>query len=132
MHWAKYLSTKQRSKKEIRSHLKEKGFDQTVVTATLNYLKSLNYVNDKELTISYAKYRKNFKKEGKLRIEKELLLRGLSSEDISYALKLLFQENEELDLAKSITQKFLFQKLLYLCFKIPYKNLKSLQKYKQL
>ncbi len=103
----KYLARKPRSKREAERYLIQKGVEQTTIKDALEYLENLNYIDDKQLAVNYAEYRKNFKKEGKLRIEKELMQRGLSPENISYALTTLFQENEELDLAKSFSEKFL-------------------------
>lgn len=105
----KYLARKSRSVREIEIYLIQKGFHKTIVEDTLKYLEKLNYTNDKKLAIGYAEYRKNFKKEGKLRIENELIKRGISSENASNAIASLFQENEELNLAKLFVEKFLSQ-----------------------
>jgi len=105
----KYLARKPRSVKEIEIYLTQKCFDKTTVGNTLEYLENLGYLNDKKLALSFAEYRKNFKKEGKLRIENELIRRGISSENASQALMNLFQENEELNLAKLFAEKFLSQ-----------------------
>jgi regulatory protein len=105
----KYLARKPRSVKEIEIYLTQKCFDKTAIENTLEYLENLDYLNDKKLALSYAEHRKNFKKEGKLRIENELIRRGISSENASQALIALFQENEELNLAKLFAEKFLSQ-----------------------
>ncbi len=105
----KYLARKARSEKEIINYLIQKGFDQTSIEDTLRYLVNFDYINDKKLALSYAEYRKNFKKEGKLRIERELTLRGLSIKNTSYALATLFQEKEEQDQAQSFAEKLLNQ-----------------------
>ncbi len=105
----KYLARKPRSVKEIEIYLTQKFFDKTAIESTLEYLENLDYLNDKKLALSYAEYRKSFKKEGNLRIEKELIRRGISTENVSQALNVLFQEGEELILAKSIAEKLSIQ-----------------------
>jgi regulatory protein len=105
----KYLTRQARSRKETLDYLIRKGFDKTVSENILEYLENLNYIDDQKLAAHYADYRKNFKKEGKIRIEQELFRKGISIEVISGVIEHLFKENEELILAKSFAKKFLLK-----------------------
>ena len=105
----KYLTRQARSRKETLNYLIRKGFDKTVSENILEYLENLNYIDDQKLATHYADYRKNSKKEGKLRIEQELFRKGISIEIISGVIENLFEESEELNLAKSFAKKFLLK-----------------------
>lgn len=101
----RYLAYRNRSSHEVREHLSKKGFPPPIVENTVDYLKSLNYLNDKNFAQSWGRSRTQTKKIGKQRLRHELLTKGLESEIVKDALQSIYSEIDELQLARDCVQK---------------------------
>ena len=101
----KCLSYRNRSANEVRERLVKKGFSLPIVQATLDYLKKLNYINDEHFALSWGQSRTQTKKLGKQRIKQELLAKGLEPEMVASAIKHIYSEVDELQLARDCAKK---------------------------
>ena len=68
----KYLSYRDRSKKEVALYLKKKGHAPPVIQATLHELEKLNYINDNRFAMEWGLWRVEVKRFGKKRLQHEL------------------------------------------------------------
>lgn len=82
----KYLGYRQRSNKEIVDKLKEKGFDDSIINYTLNFLKEYNLIDDLEFAKSFVKDKSILNKYGPEKIRYELYNKGIPKDIIDRAL----------------------------------------------
>ncbi|MEK6545135.1 MAG: RecX family transcriptional regulator, partial [Nitrospinota bacterium] len=68
----RFLSYRPRSKKEIENKLIEKKISRNTITNILNFLEENNYINDKNFSINWIKYRLENKPMGRAFLEYEL------------------------------------------------------------
>lgn len=80
-----YLSYKMRSEKEIREHLKQKDYE--MIDPVIEKLKKHQYINDKEYGKSFVRTSFQLKNEGPKKIERKLVEKGLSNEEILTGLE---------------------------------------------
>lgn len=81
----KYLSSRPRTCKEMEKRLLSKGFEKDEITETVEELKELGYLNDREYAVMYLNYGFTKNKGIKL-IKYELFEKGVSGEDIDNAI----------------------------------------------
>lgn len=95
------LSYRQRSIKELREKLKEKGYDSLFIEKAIDYCSEQNYLNDEEFSISYIKDKQYLNKLGSKRIKYELINKGVSKDIIDEVLQVNpeYEFNIALDLA---------------------------------
>lgn len=95
------LSYRQRSIKELREKLREKGYDNLFIEKAIDYCKEQNYLNDEEFSISYIKDKQYLNKLGSKRIKYELINKGVSKDIIEEVLQVNpeYEFNIALDLA---------------------------------
>ncbi len=77
---AYYLTFKDRTEKEIKDKLKEKGYSSQDIDESIARLKEYGYLNDENYTLSYIKSNKN--KKGIRLISMELAKKGISKDTI--------------------------------------------------
>ena len=97
----RFLTYRQRSKKEIINKLKEKGFSENIIENTLAYLKEYNLIDDLEFARSFVNDKINLNKFGPERIKYELYRKGISPEIIEEVLA----EDEEYDRGLVLARK---------------------------
>lgn len=71
------LSFKPRSINEIRTKLKEKGYDDELIENSIEFLTKYGYLNDYEFAKALVKDKQNFKKAGKKLLQQELYKKGI-------------------------------------------------------
>lgn len=98
-----FLSYRQRTEKEIRNKLKEKGYENNYIERAIVYCKDQNYINDETFAISFIKDKINLNKLGSHRIKRELILKGVDEEIIENVL--LENEDDEYERALEIATK---------------------------
>ena len=89
------LKYRERSRFEIRSRLKDKGYSSGVIEQTINYLEENNYINDESFVAAFVVYSQD-KGWGPRRIDFNLKKLGVSAELREKALKAAagnYQEN---------------------------------------
>ena len=101
----RYLVYRDRSRHEIICYLKRKNFPANVVHDTLVFLEENDYINDKRFAIQFGKSRIENKKLGKLRLERELDIKGIEKKVATEALNLLYEEYDEMEIAISCAKK---------------------------
>lgn len=103
----KRLVYRERSRKEIADHLKKKDIPPQVISRTLDELTALNYVNDERFALNWCRSRVENKKFGKFRVRQELMEKGLEPEVAENALREIYQDVDEYQLAEVCAEKHL-------------------------
>ncbi|MDD4363117.1 MAG: RecX family transcriptional regulator [Atribacterota bacterium] len=99
----RYLSYRQRSEQEMINKLKNKKYSDEVITDIIQWLKDLNYINDKEFAISWIKDRLLNKPMGILKIRSELLKKGITYDIITDTICYFFENvDDEIELANKM------------------------------
>ena len=101
----KYLSYKDRSKWEINQYLEKKKHSHLVIQQTLEYLESLDYVDDQRFALQWGQFNINKKKLGRNRLYLELLNKGIDREILENIMSTLYENNPEIELAKECASK---------------------------
>ena len=97
----RYLAYKDRSRYEIACYLKGKGFSANTADETLVFLENNDYINDQHFAMQFGRSRVENKKIGRLRLERELRIKGIEKETITKTLSSLYEEYDERELAMS-------------------------------
>lgn len=100
----KYLSSRDRTAAEIKKHLGEKGFTIDEINETVVFLSECNLINDKEYCRRYINYGIE-KGRGPLRLEKELLDKGVLSDTVNNCLSSEYDSSREHQIALEQAQK---------------------------
>lgn len=94
-----------KTKKQLRTYLKDKGYSFRIIDYVLEKLTEYNYINDENYAKIYVRSVKH--KYGKLKIINELKMKGVSERDINEAL-IDFEPEDEVVL--NLAQKYLKNK----------------------
>ncbi len=86
------LNTRFKTKHELKTYLKEKGFDEFVIDETIEKLIEYKYINDEHYVEAYINSNKD--KKSKKVIELDLLKKGVSQKTIDLAIENLESESE--------------------------------------
>ncbi|MGO1469724.1 MAG: regulatory protein RecX [Tissierella sp.] len=86
-----FLSYRQRSEKEVKDKLKQKGYEKDYIEVAISFCKKHNYIDDEAFAVSFVKDKINLNKLGSYRLKRELMLKGISDDIINNVLT----ENEE-------------------------------------
>ena len=106
----RHLEHRSRTVKEMRTHLKQKGFDEADIEELLDELKEHNYLNDVEYGVLFIEYCRR-KLRGSRRIRMELFDRGVCEDDVREAFARYAQdrdvdlEEEEYRTARAAAEK---------------------------
>ena len=87
------ITHKDRTEKEMREKLRQKGYDENIIEDELAFLKDYGYINDEEYARRFINDAQNLKKWGKIRIARELLRRGIEREIADIAIENAFVED---------------------------------------
>lgn len=91
----KYVAYRDRSKKEVATHLTKKEFSEDIVTRTMEELTSLGYIDDDRFSVNWGNLRANNKKFGKNRVLKELLEKGVDLQVAEQAVEKIYLNIDE-------------------------------------
>ncbi len=94
----KYCAYQERCHKEVRSKLKEMKMIPQAVDAIIVHLIEHNYLNEERFACAFVRGKFRIKKWGKLRLERELKMREISS----YSIKKAFEEIDESEYLKTL------------------------------
>ena len=97
------LSARMRSKSEIQTYLKSKGFFPTTIESTISKLEEYNYINDKEFATQFVRSYPNL---GQMAIKQKLIQKGVPQNIISSLLSSI-DLDQELQKAETIAKKYL-------------------------
>ncbi len=101
----KFLGYRARTEEQVRLKLTQLGFPQTAVEATLERLRSLNFLNDETFARDWAVTRATNHGYGLQRIARELRQKGIPESLMGPILQETFAEQGELERAKSLLEK---------------------------
>ena len=100
----RYLSYRDRSTHEVKTHLLKKEISCDTVEEVLEDLKRLNYLNDARFAEQWGQARQQNKLVGKFRLRQELLQKGLEPDLVENTLEGLYDAGNELELAQACAQ----------------------------
>ena len=110
-----YLARRQHSKSEIKTKLRQKKFDKTLVELILDELEQNYYVDDRSFAKLFTDEKVKAKNWGKNKIKSELIKRGVSSKIIAEVIEEKFSNDLEiesgLELARKKLKKLINRKL---------------------
>lgn len=89
-----FLEHRERSTREVREHLKAKGFSADEITETLEYLSELHYLDEGRYCSNLIRYGMS-KGKGPLRLQQELKEKGVGTEYYQSALEEAFGDGAE-------------------------------------
>jgi regulatory protein len=101
----RYLTIRPRSRKELADKLQDKEFSDTIITAVLEHVTRLGYLDDGKFAAQWAASRVRSRGFGRRRIEQELRIKGISSDIIKKTLNTLFVDAPEAETARKEADK---------------------------
>lgn len=102
----RFLSYRPRSKKEVERKLKEKKISGENISNIISLLERNNYLNDREFTLNWVKYRMENRPGGRRSLEYELREKGIDSEIIKESLDEVYTgEFDEYEVAVRLAEK---------------------------
>ena len=100
------ITIKDRTEKEIRGKLSEKGFEENIIEDEIAFLKDYGYIDDASYVKHITNDAINLKKWGKLRIRTELFKRGIDRETVDNTLADAFFEDCTDKIAQQLESRF--------------------------
>ena len=101
------LSYRERTIKEIEDRLRKKNFDEKVIKEVVDYLLENDYLNEERFAEMWIRSRKKHHPRGRKLIYKELKKKGVNQKIINTALDQYLSNQEELEMAKYLMDKWL-------------------------
>ena len=101
----RYLSVRVRSVKEVRDYLAKKGMDEGLSGGVIQRLERAGLLNDRDFAAAWVADRQLLRPRSRRRLEQELMMKGVSSEDIGVVMGELGQEDELQSLMAVIEKK---------------------------
>jgi regulatory protein len=102
----KVIEFKDRTEKEIREKLTQKGYDENITEDEIAFLKDYGFINDLRYAQRFVSDAINLKKWGKARIRAELLRKGVDREIIDNAVEDAFMDIDDDRLLKEMQRRF--------------------------
>lgn len=81
-----FLSYRQRSEKEIRGKLREKGYEENYIERAISFCKKETYIDDEAFATSFVRDKINLNNFGSYRLRNELSLKGVDSDIVERVL----------------------------------------------
>lgn len=94
-----------KTEKQIRTKMKDKGFEETYIDKTIDMLKDYKYIDDTLYTKNYISDSVNFTKSGKNKIKTKLYQKGVDSETIKEMIDELVDDEQQFNAALEIGAK---------------------------
>ncbi|MDF2961757.1 MAG: RecX family transcriptional regulator [Paenibacillus sp.] len=88
------LASRLRSEHELKLRLKQKGYEDQLITDTLDRLKKEKYIDDRLLAELLTKQRISSQKKGRNWVKQELKQKGLKQEQINHAIEQIDEDVE--------------------------------------
>lgn len=98
------LEVRERSENEIVSRLKQREYDDLIISSVLTKLKAWDLLDDGHFSKSWVESRSRLLPAGKHRLRSELIQKGIARETIDEAVEAI-SEGDEIDLARRALQK---------------------------
>ncbi len=91
----RFLSYRQRSKKELIDKLKEKKFSDKAIEDVVQGLEEYNYINDADFAFNWAESRVRTRRIGPIILRSELLKKGISKDIVDKTIKEIYNKYNE-------------------------------------
>jgi regulatory protein len=101
----RFLAYRPRSEAEVLSHLVGRGYSTAIAEATLERLRSLNYINDERFARNWARSRFHSRGYGPKKIAQELKIRGIGESLIRQVIRENLSPGDEAEKAKRLLEK---------------------------
>ncbi len=102
----KLITFRDRTQKELRDKLTQKGYDENTVEDVIAFLEEYGYINDFKYSQHFINDCVNLKKWGKIRIRSELLKRGVKRDVFESILEETFADGSDDALINQIQTRF--------------------------
>lgn len=89
------IEFRDRTEKELRDKLSEKGYDENTIEDEIEFLKNYGYINDARYAERFTADAINLKKWGKIRIRTELSRKGIARETVDNTIEDVFAEIDD-------------------------------------
>ena len=103
----KLLSYRERTIKEIEDRLSKKDFEANVIKAVVDFLLEKDYLNEERFSEMWIRSRKKHHPRGRKLIYKELKNKGVNQRLINNALNEHLSNQEEIEMAEYLKDKWL-------------------------
>lgn len=103
----RFLARRPRTEKEVRDKLREKEFADAEITATIEHLRTLGFLNDEEFARTYIAHQLAMRPKGKLALRQHLLMLGIKKETVDAVLGEVLPDSRQEDAARTAAQAFL-------------------------
>ena len=100
-----YLAHKPRTEEEVRRKLRKQDLGRRVINEVVDRLYELDYLDDEQYAADYAHNRFSNKGYGPIRIERELIKRGIDRHLAERAVAEFFEEESEIEMAREQAKK---------------------------
>jgi len=100
-----FLSYRDRSEKEIRTKLKEVGYEENIIDWVIVELKRLKLIDDERFAHNYAQTRMITRPMGKYFLQRELQKKGIEAELIEQTIEKVYQEKDQFSVALELAQQ---------------------------
>ncbi|HYY25940.1 MAG TPA: regulatory protein RecX [Candidatus Udaeobacter sp.] len=101
----RFLAYRPRSEAEVMTYLAARGYPTALAEATLEKLRSLNYLNDESFARNWARAQSESPGYGPKRIEQELGAKGITQALARAVVRETFGEGGEREKARSLLEK---------------------------
>ncbi|MEK6742516.1 MAG: regulatory protein RecX [Nitrospirota bacterium] len=101
----RYLTIRPRSRKELEDKLQDREFPDPIITAVLEHVTRLGYLDDAKFAAQWAAARVRSRGFGRRRLEQELRIKGIGRDIIKDTLTTLFEEAPEAETARKEAEK---------------------------
>jgi regulatory protein len=102
----RFLSYRSRSRKETEKKLREKKFSIEIIKKTIDFLEDNKYINDREFTVNWIRYKMENRPLGRASLEYELRKKGISTDLIEESLCEIYgDEFDEYEIAVKMAER---------------------------
>ena len=100
-----FLSYRDRSEKEMRTKLKQVGFEEKIIDLVVKDLKRLKLIDDEKFAMAFAKSKLITRPMGEFLLKQELVQKGISRELIEKTVEQIYEKNDPLNVALELAHK---------------------------
>ena len=100
-----FLSYRDRSEKEIRTKLKNVGYEENIIDWVIGELKRLKFLDDQRFAQSYAQTQMITRPVGEYFLKRELKQKGVAEELIEQTVEKAYEEKDQFSVALELAQQ---------------------------
>lgn len=100
-----FLSHRDRSEKEIRTKLKDIGFEKKIIDWVVDELKRIKLIDDEKFALHFANTKMITRPMGEFLLKRELNQKGISNELIEQTVEQIYREKDQLTIAVELAKQ---------------------------